>query len=266
MTRKGYKKKPKYIYFLGIFYFIVPLITLYQFYQNVDYSFKLLREIIFSQFYLSEIFFSFTAGIAILTVRRIGFFYFIALSIYTIAIKIYNLQYNSLFEYPLDFIVILFWFTTTILFVFTAMRIPYLNPKTRWWKQPPRYSHKMPGILMVNTIKLPVIVLNFSTGGVFLKLDEERIKKDISLKNNLSYFPQHMNQIVDLEINVISEARKILEKLKFFSRAKVVWRTKEDSPYKYGLGLQFINQSNETKKQLRRYARLLKSLGFKLER
>ena len=132
MKRQGYRKKPKYIYYLGILYFIVPFITLYQFYLNVDYSLKLLGEIIFSNFFLSEVFLSFTAGIAVLTVSRIGFFYFIALSIYTLGMKIYNLHYHSLFEYPFDFVVILFWFITTMLFLFTALRIPYLNPKTRW--------------------------------------------------------------------------------------------------------------------------------------
>ncbi len=266
MNRKGYRKKPKYIYILGILYFIVPFVTLYQFYLNTDHSFKLLKEIIFSDFYLSELFFSFTAGIAVLTVTKVGFFYFIALSIYTLGTKIYNLHYNSLFEYPFDLIVLLFWFSATLLFLFTALRIPYLNPKTRWWKQPPRYSHKMPGVLIVRSIRFPVVTLDFSKGGIFLRLDEERIVKDTELEKNLSYFPRQIGQIIDLEINTIPEGSVLFKEGKFLSRARVVWHAKEDGSPRYGLGLQFIDQSPHERKQLIRYTKLLKRLHLHLER
>jgi len=252
MDRKGFRKKPEYIYWLGMMYFIAPFLTLYQFYLNVDRSTELLKQIIFSNFYLTEVFYSFTAGIAVLTVTKIGFFYFIGLGIYTLGKKAYNLYYNSIFEYPFDFVVLLFWFIVTSLFLFTALRIPYLNPKTRWWRQPPRYSHKMPGILIVDNTRIPITTLNFSKGGIFVLLD-----KDMAID---------MGQAVDLEIDLIPEAKDFFKEGKFFTKATVVWCAKKDPSSRYGLGLQFIGQTLQEKRQLRRYARLLKRLHLHLGR
>ena len=124
----------------------------------------------------------------------------------------------------------------------------------------------MPGILALGNIKFPVVTLNFSAGGIFLKLDENKIIKDTELERDLPNFPHQIGRVVDLEIDVIAEARGLFKQQKFFTRAKVVWCPKEDSPYKYGLGLQFIDQSAQAKKQLKRYAHLLKSAHLDLKR
>jgi hypothetical protein len=265
MKLKGYRKKPKYIYFLGILYFLIPFITLYQFFLSVGQSFDLVKELIFSKFYLLEVFFAFTAGIAVLAVTKIGFFYFIAISIYTIGVKVYNLQCYSFMEYPFDCLIILGLFIVTSLFLFTNLRIPYLNPKIRWWRQPPRYSHQMQGVLTVAGEEFPVITLNLSLGGVFIELDEENIK-DISIKEKFLVYLHNKGRVVDLKIDMIPEGREIFQEQKLLRRARVVWYLEKDETYKTGLGLQFIGQSSKEKRKLKRYIKLIKLLQLDLRR
>ena len=251
--RKGYRKKPKYIYLIALFYFSVPLLTLWQFAMNVDYSWNLLEKIISSKFYLVEFCLSFTAGMAVLSVTRAGFFYLIFLSAYTLGIKIQNLNYNALFEYPLDFVVLFFWFMMTILFVFTALRVPFLNPDTRWWRQPPRYSHKMPGKLIVNGREFPMVTLNISAGGMFVTLDENAVKEVFTI-----------GQSVALDVGMIPEAARLFKDCALKVSAKVAWLSQEDDPNKRGLGLEFIALTRQDKKKLKGYTHLLKSLKLDL--
>jgi hypothetical protein len=260
INRVGYRRKPRYIILFAIFYFLIPFLSLYQFYQTVDGSPELLRQIALSRFFLSEIFFSVTAGIAILMVNRVGFIYFIALSLYTVGVKIHNLQYNALFEYPFDLLVILFWFITTALLLFTTMRVPYLNPKTRWWKQATRYKQKMSGCLKVGQWRFPIVVVDYSVTGALVRLDGDKAREDAISEEDLAHFPSQVNQVVDLEIVVISEARQLFDEGKFVSQANVVWCAREGSDGRYGLGLQYLKQSRKMTRQLKRYARLLASL------
>src|SRR3989338_2093504 len=114
----GYRKKPAWIYWISALYFISPLLILWQFYTKLDYSLPFLKQILLSHFFLMELFGAWSAAAAILIVSRISFVYYLALSFYTIGVKIYNLRFNALFEYPFDFIVLAFWFGITILFLF----------------------------------------------------------------------------------------------------------------------------------------------------
>lgn len=265
MKPRGYRKKPAYIYYLGMFYFLIPFITLCQFFLNVGYSGELLKELISSKFYLLEVFFAVTAGIAVLAVTRAGFFYFIAISVYTLGMKAYNLQYYSFLEYPWDCVGTIGLFVLTSLFLFTGLRIPYLNPRARWWRQPPRYSHQMPGILKTGGEEFPVITLNLSLGGIFLELDEDKIK-DSGIKERFLSCLHNRGSVVDLQIAVIPQSGEIFEQQKLVTGARVVWYSEKSDMDKSGLGLQFIGQSIKERRRLKRYIKLLKLLHLDLER
>ena len=251
--RKGYQKKPKYIYWLSLLYFVIPFVSLYQLYLNVDQSIPLLKKIFFSQFFLLESFLSFSAGLAVLLVNKLGFLYVLALSFYAMSLKIYHLQTAYLFESPIDFIVALFWFVTTILLLFTAIRIPFLNPNQRWWQQPPRYAHQMKGYLRYQNYLFAVTTLNISLGGLFVKIDESK-------SSNGDPYPFSLGKITNVEINTVEESKGIFSKRKITAPAKIVWCSKKENAGQYGMGLQFVECSNDFKARIKKYIELLKSL------
>ena len=156
-TLSGYRKKPFAIYLFASIYFLLPLMSLIQFGMDLDGSGSHLQEILFSQAFLWEVFLSFSAAWALVSVTRIGFFYFIGLSLYAVGVKLYHLKTHNLFEYPADLVITLFWLGTSLVLIFSTLRIPYLNPNVKWWTQPPRYAHFRPGILLAQAGTFPVV-------------------------------------------------------------------------------------------------------------
>ncbi len=264
MPRTGYRKKPAYIYWISLFYFLVPFLTLLQFSLKVNFDPLLLKEFAFSDYYLSELILSFSAAAAVLSVTRVGFVYLILLNLSTLGVKIYNLQSRVLFEYPIDFVVVLFLFTMTILFLFTAVRAPFLNPDMRWWKQPPRYSVLMPGVLIVNGLEFPVVTLNISHEGMALKLDEEKWMASEHSEERLAAYPKNLGNVVELKIRVVSEAVSLFNDPLFKTPAQVVWCPAKDSPLTYGLGLKFLFADSKSRQQIKSYLKLLKVLHLEL--
>jgi hypothetical protein len=255
---QGYRKKPTWIYGIAAVYFLLPVLSLWQFFVQLDYSPPLLKEILFSNFFLVELFCSVTAGIAVLIVSRLSFFYLILLSVYTMVFKLYHLRTHAFLEHPVDLIVVLVWFGITSLFLFTALKIPYLNPKTRWWKQDRRFSFMSPGTILFDKTDLPVMVLNLSKGGAFVRLDE-------GLKPDTSLFPKKLGEELSVQIKVLPSAESLFEKGILKSRAKVVWIARPDTDYRHSLGLQFLNQAKPEKKALIKYLELVKKRGVEEE-
>ena len=287
----GYRKKPVWIYLIAFFYFVLPIITLYQFWQHVDHVPELLKPILFSNFFLFDVFASVTAGVAVMIVSRWTFLYFVSLSFYTICVRIHNLRFNALFEYPFDFIVIAFWFGVTILFLFTTLKVPYLNPKTRWWTQPRRFTFFALGAVSYKGVKFPIVTLNFSGGGAFLKLDQramstaknegagfEEKRKQVALgrllltsaeieeaRRHLDAYPERLGEKILVQIQTLEAAKEMFPKEILETAAEIVWIPKAGTRYRYAMGIRFIGQSSSDKKNLKRYMKLLKRSGFQEE-
>ncbi|MSR78509.1 MAG: PilZ domain-containing protein [Candidatus Omnitrophica bacterium] len=281
----GYRQKPFAIYLFSAIYFLLPFLNFLQLGADLEGSGTHLREILFSPAFLWESFLAFTAAWAIFSVTQVGFFYFIGLSLYIVVMKFYHMQTRSLFEYPMDALAALLWLGTSLGLVLSTLRIPYLNPSVKWWTQSVRYAHFRPGVLSVTGIFFPIVTLDISESGLFLKLDErtdfgnilfnpisdgmeERRSRSISnpfwvsdrIRPAAETYPQKTGEEVTVKIHMIPEAADIFPNQIFETRAVIVWASKPSSPYRYGLGLQFSRSSAAQKKQLKAYARLIKSL------
>ena len=221
---------------------------------------------------------------------QIGLFYFLGLSLYATGIKFYHFQHYNLFESPADILITLLWLGTSFVLVFSTLRIPYLNPNAKWWTQAPRYAHYRPGVLSVYGHLFPIVTLDISGSGIFLKLDErveaeknqreplqqgsvERRSRDIlrnpflteqeieQSKKNLNTYPQKTGEEVSIRVHMIPEAADIFPHQTLEARAEIVWVTKPASLYRYGLGLKFIDPTSAQHRQLKQYVRLVKRLS-----
>ncbi len=291
----GYRKKPAWIYVISTLYFLSPLLILAQFYVKVDHSLPFLRQIMVSDFFLMELFGAWSAALAILIVSRISFLYYLTLSFYTIGVKLYNLRFNSLFEYPFDFIVLAFWFLITLLFLFTTLKVPYLNPQARWWTQPKRLTSFALGTIMARGIKFPIVTLNISSTGLFVKLDERAINSVLqsyktegsgeekrkaqalgklllspeeldTAARNLPAYPAKLGEKTIVQIQTIPAAASLFPKGLLEASAEVVWATKPGSKYRCALGLRFIDQTSADKKKFQAYVHLLNKAGCEEEK
>lgn len=280
---------------ISALYFLSPLLILAQFYVKVDHSLPFLRQIMVSDFFLTELFGAWSAALAILIVSRISFVYYLALSFYTIGVKLYNLRFNSLFEYPFDFVVLAFWFIITLLFLFTTLKVPYLNPQARWWTQAKRLTSFALGAITARDIRFPIVTLNISSTGLFVKLDERAINSvlqsykagdssegekrkaqalgklllspqelDIAAKN-LPAYPAKLGEKITVQIQTIPTAAGLFPKGLLEAPAEVVWATKPNSKYRCALGLRFIDQTPTDKKKFQAYVHLLNKAGYEEE-
>ena len=102
------------------------------------------------------------------------------------------------------------------------------------------------------------MVLNLSTGGAFVRLDE-------GLKPDTTLFPTKLGEEVKIEIQVLPAATQWFPKGLFESSATMVWTAKQDTAYRYSVGVRFVEQGGSLKKSLLRYLDLVKKRGFKEE-
>ena len=99
------------------------------------------------------------------------------------------------------------------------IRAVILNPKLRWWKTPTRYSLEKSIALQSAKSKIKTQALNFSTTGLYAKIDSE---EELGLLL--------LNQIIELDIDE--------EKIKL--QAKIVRIINDTSEFPNGVGLEFI--------------------------
>lgn len=284
---------PAWIQALAAAYLILPLLTLIQLGFKVHFSLPLLGRILTSEYFMSELVCSVTAAAAVYLVTPWSFIYLICLSIYAIGMKLGSVYHFGAGEVPLETAVLLFWFTSTLLLVSSALRIPYLNPRLQWWKQPARYGIFKKGILYFKGIRFPVVTLNLSSGGVFLRLDERALGsvslRDPGLKRiegerrrqepfgnlalskdqlketakKLSWFPGRIGDGVRLKLPVLPEGAELFDEDHFELKAEVVWVARPESSYRYGLGLKFKGVQPRLRKKFSEYLACVERSGSK---
>ena len=271
----GYCRKPIWIYLAAMGYLMIPILTLIGMMGDGN-LWAQLKPLVTTRLFLQVFFCSVTAALAVLIVTRYSLMLLLVLSAYFIGFKVIQF-FMSGWGTSLDFIVVSFWLAAPVLFLTTSLRLAYTKPETRWWKRSPRYPHLTRGTLYSKGVKFPVVMINFSVGGAFVKLDERLFdtQKGIDSKERRehraaahpSMTPEEMiiaRKTVDRYPTAQEDRVRIVVKTMpslgnpypdhlFESEALVVWTTKVTDPLQHGLGLKFMNQTLMEKIKIRRY-------------
>ncbi len=270
----GYRKKPTWIYIVATCLILIPLLSYIELHLRGGYA------AIPKELFYQEIFCSASAAIAILIVTRFSLLYFIGLSTYFLGFKLIQV-YSGGWGTPFEMAVIVFWLAAPVLFLATSLKIPYLNPEARWWTQEKRFTHMSRGTLVYKGIKYPIVMIDFSVGGAFVKLDErifKEVPKDgqdkrnektagirhpfldakekLIAKNSVEDYPR-VEDRVSLKVQTLP-GLDIPYKAGYYEvNAEVVWATKATDPIQYGLGLKFKHDHLIEKLKLNRYLYVL---------
>ncbi len=294
----GYWQKPQLVKLLAFGYLAFPLMFWWRMHQGfagpvgsgwatgvaAGAGANWMSPAVFGQ----ELFCAVSAAVALLWVSRPSLFYLIFLSIYFFGFKFYLFLHHGI-DTPLEVTGMMFWFAAPATLVASRARLAYLEPERRWWKRPERYVHSTVAHVLVRGVKFPLVVLNLSVGGAFVKLDErifqelpegaEDKRRDghrgrgpgraltmtgaerLLARKEIHAYPR-LGEIVSVAIETLSGLDSPFPKNRFVTTAEVVWVTKVTDPYQYGLGFKFTGLSVPDRLRLRRYLKLLPSEKF----
>lgn len=276
----GYRRKPKWIYVIPCIYLLFPIILLVQIFSENPVLGKL--QILFAQPTLMlDVFCSVSAALCVLIVSRYSLVYLVGLTVYFVGFKAFQLYVGG-WETSFELSVVAFWFAAPLLFLTTTLRVPYFYPEARWWKRLSRFAHKTRGTIYFSDLKFPVVMMDFSKGGAFVKLDrrlfnagaeDHREQRDdqvsplhpflsseerIVANRSVEKFPKK-NEIVRIVIKTSPALDSPYMNGLFEAQALVVWSTKAVDPMQHGLGLKFIGLSFGERLKLRKYLKLFES-------
>lgn len=290
---RGFRKKPWMISFFSMVYLLLPVFTALQYFSMTGNNLLMMKDILGSEAFLSEWVVCWLAAAALYVVTTPSFILFILLSSYVILHKFSDLGEAVIYASLADFVLMAFWLWISCVLVITTLRIPYLNPKSRWWRQPNRYFSVLRGVLIHQTIHFPIVVLNVCRTGVFVKLDErlmamkkktpppevqgaapdlvkeERRKIQLednplispldleSARNHMLAYPDAAEQKVLLQLAIRPEKNMGLQWEYMTLRASVVWVAQPESEYAYGAGLHFQQVSKAQQKAWNDYLKRL---------
>lgn len=244
---KGYQTKPLAISILAVAFFLIPLAIPIHLFLLAGGSWSLVGAVLRSGYFLEEWALSWSAALAVYLVSKWSFAYFLILSSYALGTKFVRLAAHSNLETPFTLFVTCFWFAVVIYFLFSDLKAPYLHPKLRWWTRPRRVGLSSEATLLYQGQRIPVVVLNLSEGGAFAKLGE-------SVATGQK-FPQRLGEEFDFLMALRRADLLESQPVRFESRGKLVWKAEPDSPYRSGMGIQFISVSKEQKRRLKEYLR-----------
>lgn len=274
----GFCRKPLTIYLIAGCYIAIQAAALLLRTREADFQLDI-ASLMSSSVFWQELFCSVTAAIAIVIVSRYSLIYLIGLSIYFIGFKIYQF-YGRGWDPSIDLAVVGFWFIAPLVFLTTKLRVPYTHPETRWWKRHPRFPHISRGTLYFHGIRFPILMMNLSADGGFVKLDERLFaaKRDMDneerrehyssahpfmtpdemliARRSVDRFPSYDGDIIRIVVKTLPSLDNPYPNQLFEAGAKVCWVTQETDPVHYGLGLKFIEQSFWDKIRLRKYLHL----------
>ena len=167
------------------------------------------------------------------------------------------------------------WFCIAVLVAAILIR---MFPSAQKEKSP-RHAHILKGILVRDKAVFPIITLNLSTEGAFVKLDErleildlpvaeeKRKRQDPSSnpflseeeaarsRKNLRNYPGHTGEKVTLCLELKTEGGLFFQGGKLETQAVVAWKSSTKGPLRYGLGLKFVDWPPRQKQRLKDYLR-----------
>jgi hypothetical protein len=232
----GYKLKPVSITVMAVMFALLPLVVLVEAVIRVGASLETLRAVLGSRYFLQEWGLSWSAAAAVYIVSRWSFAYLLALSGYVITTRLAHLISHPQLETPLSVLITSIWLVTVSVVVGSSLRLPYLNPKLRWWTRPPRTPLCREVALRYQDTALPAVVLNLSRGGAFVKLKEHATAHHA--------FPDRLGVACELTMQLSpGTAWTDLAPPRLTLPAKVAWMATPGSPYHNGVGLQFTSLS-----------------------
>lgn len=241
---EGYQKKPTAITVIALIFLALPGVLLAQMIAMSGGSFDLLDDLMGSTYFFQEWLLCWSAAAAIYIVSTWSLAYFVLLSLYTVVRRVKALTLYPAFETPFDLLITAVWLSITIYVLFSTLKVPYLNPRVRWWTRPVRVWMCRRATVQVGQGEVPAMVLNLSMTGVFLKVDDA-VPEDQPL-------PDRLGQTVQLRLDL---GKGDEPGLQLAVPATLVWKGKADTPYRRGLGLQFARLPGATRRQLQRFLR-----------
>lgn len=279
----GFWQKPRLSRLLAVGYLIFPVI----FWWQARYAPETAEGLMGGRVFAQELFCAVSAATALLWVTKPSLIYFLFLSVYFVGFKLFQYSNGGL-DTPVEVAATMFWFAAPTVLLASQARLAYTQPDRRWWKRPERYAHVTGAQALVRGVKFPLVVVNLSRSGVFVKLDERILRKEASSQDEkrsegAGRFPsvtaeerliaaRSMDQYPRLgdEISVAIETLPGLDSPfkmnRFVTKARVVWVTKVTDPCRHGLGLQFLDVSPMMRLRLRRYTRLISAATPELSR
>lgn len=267
----GFRQKPALINVLGAAFLALALMTLIGGVLKHDLRYAsdaILRHDFFCQV---------TAALALAVVTRVGYLYFMALSAYFFAFEAAYLLWVG-WEGPFKSSVLAVWLIAFGVMAVTRVRVPYLFPETRWWKRPPRTIHQAGGMIYFKGVKFPIVMMDLSDRGSFVKLDMRLLESEIErpeedrrhrggfdatllspeerilARKSVGDYPK-MGDRVSIVVRTLPGLDNPLEGSFFETHAEVVWTTKITDPMRWGLGLKFIDLKQSERSKLKKYLR-----------
>lgn len=244
---RGYQKKPLAIAVIAAIFFCLPGLLLLQVWMLSGGSWRAMLEVARSGYFVNEWWMAWSAAAAVWIVSRWTFIYFLGLSAYVLIAKTSALLTHPHLETPLSLLVTACWLGATVWFLVSSLKMPYLNPKLRWWTRPMRVTTCREAMLRYRGSPLPVTVLNLSLRGAFVRFKETALRTRV--------LPQRLGDTCVLTASLIRRGRSHVKPWRFHAPVEVVWRATPDSPYRDGMGLRFVSLSRPQRWQLRRFLR-----------
>jgi hypothetical protein len=240
----GYQKKPPAITALAGMFLAMPALLLLQIFWVAGGDPADVGNILGSTYFMQEWLLCWSAALAIYAVTTWSLAYFVLLSAFTLVRRMKAMALYPEFETPLGLLITAAWLGASAYLLLSTLKLPYLNPKLRWWTRPARVPISRQAVIRVGQVSLPATVLNLSTGGVFLKVGDEVAA---------GLLPERLGQTVGLAIELGPQDGPYAWRLD--AEARVVWRGKPDSPYQRGMGLMFVGLPAGIRRQLKRFLR-----------
>lgn len=237
---RGYQRKPLPLILIAIGFLLIPAVTAVQFYFQGEGSWRFLSEILTSGFFLEEWLFSWSAAAAVFIVSRGSLAYLIVLSGYVLTRRLTSWAAYPTLESPLSVGITCFWFGVVIAFLISELKTPYLHPRLRWWTRPRRLGISGEAALFYEENRIPVELLNISQGGAFIRLPEGGVTGPL--------FPQRLGEQFQFEMTLGDKPLFV-----FQSKVRLVWKGLPESPYRLGIGIQFLELSRQQRRLLKKH-------------
>ena len=284
---KGYRKKPAWIYLIAAGYAAIPLVVLLQFGLEVGFSGALMKQVLFSSYFGVEALAALSGAAAVLLVTRGSFLFFVSLCFATVALKVYDLQRGALLGTWLDLGLTSFWLVAGVGFLTSTLRTPYLNPRVRWWSRDDRLRFISRGVVECEGVSFPIITLNLSVGGAFVKLDERLVSElpdcpqdgapttvekrkrepegELTLSEaqlqqaceNLHLYAKKLGEQVQVRLQPAPAVGDVPVPQIYETPAEVVWIPALGTQYRFGRGLRFVDRAPGQRRWLKDYLALL---------
>ena len=237
----GYKKKPKFIVIFSFFYLLYPIINIVAFLSTTPPSVALST---FQDFILEKptyMLLNIALWLATLPlcyglfkVKRWAWFYFVVHAILVITMSLFSVvsikeDIDVQPRFNIVFFLNLLVLIPMILFTKKEIRMPYLNPRLKWWEQSKRVKHNVKVVFQNEDFD----TFDISESGAFI-LDTE---------NKIKVYPE---DIIPISLALDNKIIKCY--------CEVIWinqGNRENLPN--GMGIRFINLKKEEILEIKKF-------------